>query len=180
MDPDVIHDPVFQQLLLKYELEARKLRDAVVAMRSFYLSHHKPPSDETTTEQWRSAILAEEACQRHLSVESAAADLLRYAFEIAPISNDSLHLEEIYKLKLAHRDRTGRRTGWGKGESHPQGIDEQVSIDDGPPITWVINPKNYEFTERARKRREAKEPAMPAQDSEHLDEPAPTDVDTVE
>ena len=171
MDPDVIHDPVFQQLLLKYELEARKLRDAVISMRSFYLKHATPPIDETATEKWRSAVLAEEACQRHLSVESAAADLLRYAFELAPISSDALHLEEIYKLKLAHRDRTNRRTGWGKTGVHPLGIAERVSIDDGPPITWVISPKNYEFTNRARKRRESSEPAISPEHTPPLSEP---------
>lgn len=180
MDPDVIHDPVFQQLLLKYELEARKLRDAVISMRSFFLKHHKSPNDETTTEKWRSAILSEEACQRHLSVESAAADLLRYAFEIAPVSNDALHLEELFKLKLAHRERLKRRSGWGVTKPGPLGIEEKVRIDDGVPITWVINPRNYEFTERARRRREAAEKAaMPREDSPSLSEPT-GDVECVD
>ena len=164
MDPDVIHDPVFQQLLLKYEMEARKLRDAVISMRSFYLKHYKAPTEESPSEQWRSAILSEEACHRHQSVESAAADLLRYAFELAPNSNNPIHLEEILMLKLAHKERTERRAGWGKSKPHPKGIEEKVHIDGGPPITWVISPKNYEFTERARKRREGVEPAITEDD----------------
>jgi len=177
MDPDVIHDPVFQQLLLKYELEARKLRDSVIAMRSFYLKHHKAPADETTTEKWRSAILGEEACQRHQSVESAAADLLRYAFELAPVSNDALHLEELLKLKIIHSERLARGGGWAPPKPSPLGIEEKVYIDDGAPITWVINPKNYSFTERARKRREAAEAAIPEDVSPPLSEP-PSDVES--
>jgi hypothetical protein len=165
MDPDVIHDPVFQQLLLKYELESRKLRDAVIAMRSFYLTHHKSPQNETAAERWKGSILSEDTCQRHLSAESAAADLLRYAFEIAPHSDNALHLEELFKLKMAHRERLERRTGWGKTEPHPRGIEEKVLIDGGPPITWVINPKNYEFTEQARRRREQAEAAIPSEKS---------------
>ena len=155
MDPDVIHDPVFQDLLHKFELESRKLRDAVIAMRSFYLTHHTRPLDESTSEKWRGALLAEEACARHEGAESAAADLLRYAFELAPHSNGGLHLEEIMKLKHAHRERLDRRSGWGTPQPHPRGIEEKVLIDGGPAVTWVINPKDYEFTERARRRRES-------------------------
>jgi len=177
VDPDVIHDPVFQQLLLKYELEARKLRDAVISMRSFYLKHHKAPADETATEKWRSAILGEEACQRHQLVESAAADLLRYAFEISPVSNDALHLEEVLRLKLAHRERLARGGGWARTKASPIGIEEKVYIDDGAPITWVINPRNYQFTERARKRREASEAAIPDENTPPLSEPS-TDVES--
>ena len=90
MDPDIVHDPVFQQLVMKYELESRKLREAIIAMRSFYLTHHKSPQDENTSEKWRGAILSEFACEKHLAVESAAADLLRYGFEIAPKSSGSI------------------------------------------------------------------------------------------
>lgn len=179
MDPDVIHDPVFQQLLLKYELESRKLRDAVIAMRSFYLTHHKGPQEETISEQWRGAILGEEACLRHGNVETAASDLLRYAFEIAPTNNDALHLEELYKLKMSHRGRLERRTGWGGHTKPAAGIEERVRIDDGPPITWIINPKNYEFTEKARKRRRPAEPAITPDESQHPGEPT-DDVDSVE
>lgn len=161
MDPDVVHDPVFQQLVHKFELESKRLRECVVAMRSFYLKHHKAPQDETTSEKWRGAILGEEAAARHQAVESAAADLLRYAFEIAPINNCPIHLEELYKLKMVHRERLERRGGWGPKTPSPKGIEEKVHIDDGPPVTWVIDPKNYEFTERARKRREKQQPAMP-------------------
>jgi hypothetical protein len=166
MDPDVIHDPVFQQLLMEYELESRKLRDAVIAMRSFYLTHHKRPLDETTSEKWRGAILSEEACRRHEAAVDAAAQLLRYSFEIAPHNNDGLHLEEIMARKIAHRERLDRRSGWGKSKPHPNGIEEKVHIDDGPPVTWVINPKNYEFTERARRRRERQQAAIPSDDED--------------
>jgi len=166
MDPDVIHDPVFQQLLLKMELECRKLRDAVIAMRSHYLTHHKRPLDETAGEKWRGALLSEEAAARYQKVEDAAGDLLRYGFEIAPHSNDSLHLEEIYKLKLAHRRRLERRSGWGPGDPPTRGIEEKVHVDDGPPITWIINPKNYEFTERARKSKGKQQPAITPEDED--------------
>ena len=144
MDPDVVHDPVYAELVAKHERACRKLRDAVAAMRSFYLTHHKRPLDESSAERWRGA------------------QLLRYAFEIAPHSNDGLHMEEILKLKAAHRERLERRTGWGKAAPHPKGIEEKVSVDGGPPITLVIDPKHYDYTERgkrARARREGK-PAM--------------------
>ena len=176
MDPDVIHDPVFQQLLLKYELEGRKMRDAVIAMRSFYLKHHVRPLDETTDQKWRGALLGEEACARHEEQQSAAADLLRYAFELAPHNSSSIHLEEVMLLKLAHTERLIRRSGWGTTKPGPLGIEEKVYIDDGPPITWIINPKNFEFTERARRRREAKEAAAAAENTEPLPEPPSSDV----
>ena len=162
MDPDVVHDPVYAELVAKHERACRKLRDAVAAMRSFYLTHHKRPLDESSAERWRGALLSEEAVQRHEEAVDAAAQLLRYAFEIAPHSNDGLHMEEILKLKAAHRERLERRTGWGKAAPHPKGIEEKVSVDGGPPITLVIDPKHYDYTERgkrARARREGK-PAM--------------------
>jgi hypothetical protein len=151
MDPDVVHDPVFQALLVKYEIAGRKLRDSVIAMRSFYLTHHKRPHDETPSEKWRGALLGEDAAQRHIDVEDAAAQLLRYAFEIAPHCNDALHLEELYHLKLAHKERLERRTGWGRPEPHPKGIEEKVTIDGGPPITLVIEPKHWDYTERGKR-----------------------------
>ena len=126
MDPDIIHDPVFQDLLLKYELAGRKLRDAVIAMRSFYLTHHKRPLDETTSEKWRGAILSEEACKYHEAVVDRAADLLRYSFEIAPHSNDGPHMEELLKLKAAHKERLKTKVTGRPAEPHPRGIEEHV------------------------------------------------------
>jgi hypothetical protein len=160
MDIDVVLDPVFEQLLLKYELEARKLRDAVIAMRSFYLTHHKSPNDETTSEKWRGAILSEFACEKHQAVESAAADLLRYSFEIAPKNSSAIHLKELYKLKLAHRARLERRAGWGTTPSTSKGIEEKVKIDEGPPVTVVIQPEHYDFTARVQRRSFAAKPAI--------------------
>jgi len=183
MNPDVVHDPIFQQLVLQYELEGRKLRTAVIAMRSFYLTHHKGPLDETTNEKWRGAVLSEDACARHERVTKAAADLLRYSFEIAPHSNDSLHLEELYKLKMAHRERLARGGGWGTSKPGPNGIEEKVRVDDGPPITLVIDPKHYEFTDRAKKRQDPGKPAIPQDGVIPTPEPPtdpPTDVRSVE
>lgn len=161
MDPKVVRDPVFQALLAKHELAGRKLRDAVIAMRAWYLDHHKRPLDENTSEKWRGALLSEDAAQRHQDVVDAAAQLLRYAFEIAPHSNCDLHLEEIYKLKLAHRERLDKQMGYGERRPHPKGIEERVEIDGGPPLTLVIDPKHWEYTDRARRIRERKKPAMP-------------------
>jgi hypothetical protein len=156
MDPDVIQDPVFQQLLTAFERINRKFRDAVIAMRSFYLTHHKAPIDESASEKWRGALLAEDASQKFQDVESAAADLLRYAYEICPNNSSPIHLEELMKLKLAHRKRLEERTGWGTGECGPKGIEEQTLIDDGPPVTIVFRPEAYEFTDRARRKKPAK------------------------
>lgn len=164
MDPEVIQDPVFQDLLLRYEVAHRKLRDVVISMRSFYLTHHKRPLDETTSEKWHGAILAEDACRRHETVKSAAADLLRYAFELAPHSNNPLHLEEVMKLKMAARERTEKRGGHNPERPILRGIEEQALIDGGPPVTIVYKPSAYEFTDRGKKAAQRKKPAMPLEE----------------
>ncbi len=166
VDPDVVQDPVFMHLLIKHERAGRKLRDAVIAMRSFYLKHDASPADETTNEKWKGAILSEDAAQKFQDVESAAADLLRYAYELAPISGQALHMEEVMKSKLAHRKRLRERTGWGKPEVGPKGIEEKVRIDKGPPVTLVFRPEAYEFTKRAKKRKPASKPPSCQSDPE--------------
>lgn len=171
MDPDVVRDPVFQDLLQRHERAGRRLRDAVIAMRSFYLNHHAKPHDETNQEKWRGALLSEEAAQRHIDVEDTAARLLRYAFEIAPYSNCDLHLEEVYKLKLAHRARLDSQKEWGPRKPHPKGIEEAVVIDGGPPITLVIDPKHYEFTDKAKRAKGRKQPAIPPPDEQPPETP---------
>jgi len=175
MDPDVAHDPVFAELLLQLELSSRKLRESAAALRSFYLTHHETPLDEGVNEKWRGAILGEDAAQRQQDVEKAAAQLLRYAFEIVPHSNCPLHMEELLQLKAAHQKRLKCRTGWGKTRPHPRGIEEKVSIDGGPPITLVIEPKHWEFTERAKRARSRSEggdsPLKPTEGTPGLDSP---------
>lgn len=155
MDPDISHDPVFQQLLTHHELASRKLRDAVASMRSFYLNHHKSPQDETTSEKWRGSILGEEAAALFQRVEESAAQLLRYAYEIAPTNNTSVHMEEMARLKAAHRLRLKSGAGWSGARKTMRGIEEKVFIDDGPPITVIIKPSAYSFTDRARRRKPA-------------------------
>lgn len=159
MDPHVLQDPVFQELMHKHELAGRRLREAVVAMRSFHLTTHKPPIDYTPSEKWRAAQLGESAAHRLDEVREAAAELLRYAYEIAPHSSCPQHLSEISSLKKAHKERVGRRTGWKhRDPNQVRGIEEQVSVDGGPPITIVIKPKHYEFSERHRRAQERKKP----------------------
>lgn len=160
MDPNVLHDPVFQDLLQRHEVAVRKLRDAVIAMRSHYLGHHKRPLDETAAEKWRGAILGEQAAQRHEESIEAAAQLLRYAFELAPVNNCAIHLEDLLKLKAAHKERVARRMGYGKQKETARGIEEKVQIDGGPPITLVIKPKHWEYTDRAKNRDAGSKPAM--------------------
>jgi len=171
VDPDIVHDPVFQELLKKHEVAARKLRDAVIAMRAFYLTHHKRPEDETTTEKWRGAVLGEDAARTHEAAVDAAANLLRYGFELAPHSNCPVHLEELYKLKADHRERLERRTGWGKGDPHPKGIEEQVHVDGGPPITLVFKPSAWEFTERGKRAAARRQPAILPEDTPSSEPP---------
>jgi len=155
VDPDVVQDPIFQDLLIKYERAVRKLRDSVIALRSFYLRHHESPQEESASEKWKGAILSESAAQCHQDIEVAAAQMLRYAFEIAPHDNSPIHMEELMKLKLAHRKRLEERTGWGKGEPGPKGIEEKVRIDEGPPVTVVYKPQAYPYTDRAQRRKPA-------------------------
>lgn len=161
MDPDVVHDPIYADLAANLEVSARKLRDAVAQMRAFYLSHHKTPLAETTSETWRGALLGELACQRHEAVIESAAQLLRYAFELAPVSNCPIHMEELLKLKAAQKERVVRRTGYGKCRPHPKGIEEKVIVDGGSPITVVINPKHWGYTQRAKNAAHSVKPAIP-------------------
>lgn len=154
MDPQVVRDPVFQQLLQKHELAGRKLRDAVMALRSFHLAVHKAPADYSSSEKWRAAHLQETAVQRLEDVRSAADDLLRYGFEIAPHSSCPQHMDQIQGLKTAHHERIGSHGGWGEAPEKVRGIEERVQVDNGPPITIVIKPKHYEFTEQHKKAQE--------------------------
>lgn len=157
MDPHVVQDPVFQQLLQKHEIAGRKLRDAVIALRSFHLSTHKAPEAYDHSEKWRAAQLQETAVHRLEDVRTAADDMLRYGFEIAPHSNCPQHLAVIQDLKTAHTERIGC-SGWGVRPDPARGIEEQVQVDGGPPITIVITPKHYEFTERHKRAQERKNP----------------------
>lgn len=157
MDPHVVRDPVFVSLLQKHEIAARKLRDTVIALRSFHLTTHKDPQHYTSGEQWRAAHLQETAVQRLEDVRVAAEDLLRYGYELAPHSSCPVHLANIEELKTAHEERTRSGTGWGETADRPRGIEEQVQVDGGPPITIVIKPSHYEFTDRAKKAQERRD-----------------------
>jgi len=155
VDPDISHDPVFQQLLSHHELASRKLRDAVAAMRSFYLHHHKSPQEENASEKWRGSILSEEAAALFQKVEDSAAQLLRYSYEIAPINSDPEHMAEMARLKAAHKERLKRGVRWSGHFRTMRGIEEQVIIDDGMPVTVIIKPSAYEYTQRAKQRKPA-------------------------
>lgn len=180
MDPNIAHDPVFQDLLVKHELAGRKLRDAVALMRSFYLNHEVSPHDETVAKKWRGAILSEEASALFQRVEESAAQLLRYAYEIAPHNNDPDHLEGLRLLRLAHRERLKRGVGWSGHRKTIRGIEEKVRIDDGPPVTVIIKPSAYSYTARARRAKEAARNAANPSGSEEDDDGehhAPTATD---
>lgn len=157
MDPKVVRDPVFQQLLQRHDLAGRKLRDAVMALRSFHLSVHKAPADYSHSEKWRAAHLAEAAVHRLEEVRSAADELLRYGYEIVPHSSCPQHMGEIKDLKDAHHERIGSG-GWAEAPEKVRGIEEQVQVDHGPPITIVIKPKHYEYTDRHKKAQERRPP----------------------
>lgn len=155
MNPDVSHDPIFQQLVIQHEVASRKLREAVAAMRSFFLNHHKSPDDENKTEKWRGAALSEEASALFQRVEESAAQLLRYSYEIAPMNSSPEHMEELERLRSAHRERLKRGGGWSGERKTIRGIEEKVHIDDGAPITVIIKPSAYSFTDRSRRRKPA-------------------------
>lgn len=161
MDPDISHDPIFQDLLTQHELAGRKLRDAVAAMRSFFLKHTKNPQDESTSEKWRGATLSEEASARFRCVEESAAQLLRYAYELAPKNSSPEHMEELAELRAAHMSRAKHGGGWVSGRSIMRGIEERVIIDDGPPVTIILKPSAYSYSERANRRK----PARPRQNT---------------
>jgi hypothetical protein len=168
MRNDVIHDPVFQHLLSKLEISQRKLRDSVIELRALYLTHDKRPLDDTAEEKWRSALLEEGVSNYQQKVENDVGDLVRYAFEIMPSNNMSSHLEEISKLKAAHKKRLKTQSGWGEGEHTPLGFDEKVIIDGGPPITITIKPSKWSYTEKAKRIKKLKEPAMNMKDDKKV------------
>lgn len=157
MDPLVIRDPVFQQLLKKHELAARKLRDAVISLRSFTLADDKAPRDYTSSEMCRAAILQETLVERLEDERVAAEELLRYGFELAPHSSSPEHLAAIEVAKAAHKKRLSQ-DGWAETTVRPRGFEEQVQVDGGPPVTIVIQPKHYEFTQRAKRARPPQNP----------------------
>jgi len=162
MDPDVIQDPVFQELLLKSELAAHKLRDAVIALRSYYLTHHKTPAEENLSDQWKSSLLCEAASSAFEKAEAAHAELLRYGYEIVPRDSTPEQMELLKQLKQAQHSRLKLRSGYGETAAQPRGIEEKMDIDSGPPVTVVIHPKHYEFTEKARRAREKRSKRKPA------------------
>jgi hypothetical protein len=176
MDPKVTHDPVFQDLVLNYETASRKLRESAIAMRSFYLQHHKKPQDQTTAEKWESSLLSENAAQRHIDVEKAAAQLLRYAYELAPHSNNEDHMSELEQLRLSHHARVEGKAGWGKPEMRPRGYEEQVVIDGGPPITIVIKPEHWDYTEKTKRIQKLKQPAIDPHSIDTPEDSSPSDV----
>jgi hypothetical protein len=162
MKNDVIHDPIFQHLLSKLEASQQKLQNSVIALRGLCLTHNKKPLDDTIEEKWRFSLLEEDIYKFQHKVEKNVGALVRYAFEIMPNNNMSSHLEEINKLKEAHKERIKTRSGWGKGEHVSLGFDEKVTIDDGPPITITIKPSKWEYTEKAKRAKELKKLKEPA------------------
>ena len=156
MDPDVFLDPVFQELLIKHERAGRKLRDAIIAMRGWFLKHDKSPQEETTNEKWRSALLSEEASALHLAVQDTAAELLRYGYELAPMSNSLAHMASLRVIRQEHRKRLAARDRWMGHRRTTQGIEEKVWVDGGPPLTVIIKAPGGGLTKRPR----AKKPAI--------------------
>jgi len=135
---DVMYDPVFHDLVRRHEIAARRLRDSVLALRAWHLNHVKHPGEENHSEKWRSAHLQNCAVAALETLRDAAADLVRYGFELSPHSSEAEHIAEIAASRDAHKTRVEKRTGWGRGPIHPKGPEEQVRIDDGPPITIVL------------------------------------------
>lgn len=139
---DVLHDPVFHDLLHQHAKAARRLRDSVLALRAWHLDHVKHPGEETTSEKWRSATLQEDAVRSLEMVKTAAEELLRYGFEMAPHSGETEHITSIRAARSAHRERL-KRFSLGKygSQEASTGPEEKIYVDDGPPLTIVLKPK---------------------------------------
>jgi hypothetical protein len=133
---------MFHDLMQRHSKAARRLRDSVLALRSWHLGHEKHPGEQTVTEKWRTASLQEDVVKSLDMVRDAAEDLLRYGFELAPHSAEHSHIEEIAKRRVAHKKRVEEKTGWGSRPIELRGPEEQVKVDDGPPITIVLKPKD--------------------------------------
>jgi len=121
---------------------ARRLRDSVLALRSWHLDHVKHPGEESTSEKWRSATLQDDVVKSLDMVRDAAEDLLRYGFEMAPHSSENEHLTSVNAARTAHRERL-KRCNLGKygSREEPTGPEEKIYVDGGPPLTIVLKEK---------------------------------------
>ena len=138
---DVLHDPVFHVLMQRHARAARRLRDSVLALRSWHLHHTKHPGEQDIGEKWRSATLQDDVTKSLELVRDAAADLVLYGFEMAPHSDETEHLSEIAAARVAHKKRVEEKTGWGTRAPEAKGPEEQVKAADGPPVTIVLKSK---------------------------------------
>jgi hypothetical protein len=141
---DVLHDPIFHDLLQRHARAARRLRDSVLALRSWHLDHGKHPGEETVSEKWRSASLQEDCVKAFEFERDTAEELLNYGFELAFHSSENEHIEDIRSKIAAHKKRLEEKTGWGSRPIELRGPEERIKIDDGPPITIVMKPKQPE------------------------------------
>lgn len=157
MDPAVLGDPIFRELLVEYENTGKKLRDAVIALRSFCL--RLPLDQDSVAQQWKVSNLSDDLSSKLVKHQDAAAQLVRYGFELSAHSNDPAHIAEITKLRAAHFDRLLCRPGSLK-DSRPviRGIEEKIDVNDGgPPVTIVIKPQHYDLTDRAKRSSQKKQ-----------------------
>lgn len=133
---DVYQDPLFLDLVRRHETAVRRLREDVARLRAHSLSHEKVPTDPGG--KWHAAKLQEAAHHQIDAVRDAAADLLRYAFELVPHSNDPELLADLAALRSAHKQRLAQRTGWGQAPLQLRGPEEKIHVDGGPPLTIVL------------------------------------------
>ena len=135
---DVIHDPMFQELVRHHELAVRRLREDIIRLRAHYLELVKHPSEHSTSERWRGASLQEAVSESLDKVRSSADELVRYGFELAPYGTDAEHLDGVAASRAAHTKRLTERTGWGQKRIELRGPEEKIHVDGGPPITIVL------------------------------------------
>lgn len=160
MDPRILHDPAFHELLKSLEVAAKRLRDTVIALRAFYLDHNKAGHEETQAERWKGALLSSDASAAHEKLEDAAAGLLRYGYELAPHDDSEDHRKQIEHLKEKQYQRILTQRSESTSVEHPRGFEERVHVEEGHPLTLVIRPEYWHYTERAKQTLERKQPAI--------------------
>jgi hypothetical protein len=159
MDLDVFYDPDYQALIQQFNKYHRELLDAVIAQRSWHLKNFVSPDEETNQQRMRAALLANATSEKFEALDRVTRDLVRYGYELAPFSNNPKHLAEVAAAIEAQHLRLAQRKGEGRGPGMKNVVEEKARVDDGPPITLLIDQDAYASAVRRKSRLRGAKPA---------------------
>lgn len=137
---EVLLDPQFHDLLRRYELAARRLRQAVIELRHFHLHQKLPPSEQLYAEKWRSSLLQDAVNHAQVDLEDCLSHLVQYGFALTPHSNSAAHLASIEHERQSQLKRLAGR-GWFNRSGAPLPEGEEIELhpkDEGPPVKIIL------------------------------------------